>query len=291
MRNLLEHPFMKLAYEHRKFSLYQFDGQFKRKTTLSLKSDRIGIFICEKGHFHSDTTALSYHLHEKLVSFALSHECTKVFDAGVDVRFLLIMFDREILETFIRKVGGDVKMVMGSFSSCQCTVQNSGREISTSAARLYTEANGRYWGYLAAMEAAFDDLLVNFVRIFSEANPERVPSEPVTARVSMFLQAHMDRELTLEEIADWGGVSKNYLCRIFKKTTGQRVFQYLNALRIRRASEQLRESGETVERIARSVGFNNMNYFHKVFRSVTGTMPTAWRKSAGSASSPAKVEM
>lgn len=290
MASLLEHPFTTLVFEHRDFSLYRFEGRFQRKTSLTLKSDRIGIFLCEKGHFHSDTTTLTHHLHERLVSFALSHDCTKVFDAGVEIVFLLVMFDKTVLEAFIRRVGGDVNLVMGSFSSCQCTIRNTGRDISTAATKLHAEATDRYWGYATAIEAAFDELLVNFVRMFSEANREQVPSDPVTAKVGMFLEAHMDRELSLEEIADWAGVSKNHLCRIFKKSTGQRVFQYLNALRIRRACERLRGSGETVERIARSVGFNNMNYFHKVFKNVTGTMPTAWRKSAGTVSAPANME-
>ncbi|OQA09398.1 MAG: HTH-type transcriptional activator Btr [bacterium ADurb.Bin374] len=290
MANLLEHPFMRLVFEHRDFSLYRFDGQFRRKTSLTLKSGRIGIFICEKGHFHSDTTTLTHHLHERLVSFALSHDCTKVFDADVEVGFFLVMFDRAVLESFISGVGGDVRVVMGSFSSCQCTVRNTGRDISAAVSKLHAEATGRYWGYATAIEAAFDELLVNFVRMFSEANREQVPADPVTAKVGMFLEAHMDRELSLEEVADWAGVSKNHLCRIFKKSTGQRVFQYLNSLRIRRACERLKGTGETVERIARSVGFNNTNYFHKVFKNVTGTMPTAWRKSAGAAFAPANVE-
>ena len=59
-------------------------------------------------------------------------------------------------------------------------------------------------------------------------------------------------------------VDKYTLCRLFKKVTGQTVFEYLNRTRCLMAAEQIAE-GATVTEAALASGYESLSYFAKSF--------------------------
>ena len=86
------------------------------------------------------------------------------------------------------------------------------------------------------------------------------------------------RELDLAPIAAEMGMTKSHLCKIFKHGTGQTMTQFLNACRVRAACDLLKDPTQTIAAVAERAGFNNLNYFYRVFKKVTGTLPAEFRK-------------
>jgi len=81
-------------------------------------------------------------------------------------------------------------------------------------------------------------------------------------------------ELTLPEVARRCGASANHLNRILKQQTGQTFHQLLLRERLGRARELLAKGEMNVTEAAMDAGFNDSNYFARVFRKVHGYPPS-----------------
>ncbi|MGS2591650.1 substrate-binding domain-containing protein [Streptomyces hebeiensis] len=95
----------------------------------------------------------------------------------------------------------------------------------------------------------------------------------------VFLYEHYRHRISRWQVAEAAGVSADHLGRLFHRSYGVTVWEYLIRLRVRRAGDRLRLSGDSVHSVARSVGFQDRAYFSRVFRRVTGASPHAYRDS------------
>lgn len=93
-----------------------------------------------------------------------------------------------------------------------------------------------------------------------------------------YIQENYQKKMKLEELAKTAGMNEQYLCRFFKRKTGKTITEYINELRISYAVAQLAETNETVLNIAMDSGYENIGYFMKRFRRVTGMTPLEYRK-------------
>lgn len=81
----------------------------------------------------------------------------------------------------------------------------------------------------------------------------------------------------VEEVAVRIGVSPAHFARVFQKETGVSPIQYLTRLRLQFAINDLLNTPDTLEVIARRNGFSSGNYFCKVFRKHLNCSPTEYR--------------
>ena len=85
--------------------------------------------------------------------------------------------------------------------------------------------------------------------------------------------------LNIDMLADETGYSKYHLCKKFHKQFGISPMKYLQQMRISVACKLLvNEPDFTVKKIAAEVGFNDSDYFCKVFKQLKGTTPNAFRR-------------
>lgn len=95
---------------------------------------------------------------------------------------------------------------------------------------------------------------------------------------ALYIHHHYSREVTLEDLAQVAGLSRYHFTRLFKETTGITPIQYVTNFRIQQAADLLINSSIKIESIANQVGYQNANYFNKVFHKVTGESPGSFRK-------------
>lgn len=94
-----------------------------------------------------------------------------------------------------------------------------------------------------------------------------------------YISRHFTEEITMEELAAAAGVSPQYLCRVFKRRTDMRPFQYINCRRLQHAKLLLTRGGMTVSEISAAVGYNDVSYFCKLFREQEGVSPKKFMSS------------
>jgi YesN/AraC family two-component response regulator len=91
------------------------------------------------------------------------------------------------------------------------------------------------------------------------------------------MENNFNNNITIETVAQHVQRSTSFLSRMFKEATGTTINDYLIHLRIRRACELLRQPNYTLEDICREIGYSNVSYFNKLFKSRTGHTPGQYR--------------
>lgn len=97
-------------------------------------------------------------------------------------------------------------------------------------------------------------------------------------QVMQFLLENRFNKITLEQAAFTANLSKEAFCRFFKLRTRKTFSQYLVQLRINEAQKLLQESEMDVSQIAYQVGFENLSYFNRSFKTIVGISPREFRK-------------
>ena len=91
------------------------------------------------------------------------------------------------------------------------------------------------------------------------------------------IEQHSLRLRTLQQMADECHVNNAYLCRLFRRYDNQSPYQYLLRLKMSRAAERLKQPGALVKQVAEASGYPDRFHFSRVFASVFGLPPTAFR--------------
>lgn len=101
---------------------------------------------------------------------------------------------------------------------------------------------------------------------------------PLVRRVTDEIDLHLSSHPSTAELAERLGVSASTLTRRFKEATGGTVAAYVARRRAERATQLLATTSQSVRDIAMFVGYDDANYFVKVFRAEYGMTPTAYRE-------------
>lgn len=96
-------------------------------------------------------------------------------------------------------------------------------------------------------------------------------------RLRQDLDTHYREPQTLPELARRYGMHPGSLCRVFKQYTGVTLMDYINMRRIQAAMVNLRSTQDKIIKIALECGFNDLAYFNRKFRAITGKTPTQYR--------------
>ncbi|MDR2246596.1 MAG: response regulator [Treponema sp.] len=91
-----------------------------------------------------------------------------------------------------------------------------------------------------------------------------------------YIHDHYTKTIQLGDAAEAALVSTAYLSRLFSEHLKTNFVDYLTEMRIERAEKLIRESRMSIKEVARAVGYQDPNYFSKIFRKVTGMLPTQY---------------
>jgi len=108
-------------------------------------------------------------------------------------------------------------------------------------------------------------------------------SRGIASQVMFWLDEHYQQKFSLDALADELGKSRSYVSRKFHAETGEKIHDYLNTLRLRKACESLLHSDASVRDIAARVGFSDVTYFISAFKKGIGETPLQYRKNHGAA--------
>ncbi len=104
-------------------------------------------------------------------------------------------------------------------------------------------------------------------------------SQKMVAMVKDFVEAHLDQDLSLTDLASVAELSPSYFLRTFKQATGQTPHRYVMESRVQRARERLERTDHPLANIAYDCGFSSQSHMTDVFRSYLKMSPGRYRRS------------
>ena len=129
---------------------------------------------------------------------------------------------------------------------------------------------------------SYDELRTWFLRKIAESarNVSSKADEKanrIVTKARTFIDRNFQRDLTLEEVSREVHVSPYYFSKLFKEQTGENFINYLTLRRIETAKQLLLDGKLNVKNICTEIGYNDPNYFSRLFKRFEGITPTEYR--------------
>ena len=96
-------------------------------------------------------------------------------------------------------------------------------------------------------------------------------------KIARHLLENIELEISMNDLADKLYLSKNYIGELFKQETGTSIAEFVNKAKVNRAAVLLLETDLKWYEIALKLGFNNIEYFTKIFKKIMGVTPQNYR--------------
>jgi two-component system, response regulator YesN len=93
-----------------------------------------------------------------------------------------------------------------------------------------------------------------------------------------YIQDNYNKDIAINELAEKFAISPNYFSTIFKRETGQTTVNFIKDLRLKKACEYLVNTNKSIVDISKEVGYEDSQYFFRVFKKATGLTPLEYRK-------------
>lgn len=147
-------------------------------------------------------------------------------------------------------------------------------ETWAALAQLRQDAASLRLGRLAALGGLF--------RFLALIAPEQDPRRETGAnrhyeKALWYMQGAYARGVSVQEIADFVGLSRSQLFRVFVDACGMSPKAALQEMQLSQASALLRETDLSVEQVALSVGFSSAAHLAQLYRARFGTSPRGRR--------------
>lgn len=110
-------------------------------------------------------------------------------------------------------------------------------------------------------------------------------SETVRQIIS-YIDFHYMEDLTLTSLSEMFHLTRTYLSGLFKKETGVGLTEYIHQIRMRKAITLINTTSMSVTEIASACGYNDSNYFFRIFKKTYGISPKQYQKSISTLSGP-----
>ena len=127
-------------------------------------------------------------------------------------------------------------------------------------------------------ESRLIDFIEREIENMSEKDLGKNKNEnPQKEIIIKYINANYKRDISAGDVAGMLGYTDVYFSRLFKQLFNDNFINYLTNVRIENAKILLRDRSFTIKEVGESVGYNDSNYFAKVFRRLEGISPTEYR--------------
>lgn len=152
-----------------------------------------------------------------------------------------------------------------------------GKALKNQLLKIY-DARGNEFEHAVEMTGRLYTALAILMRNAQKASVGNTAQSYVQKGIE-YISANYSYPITVEEIADYVGLSRSHLFRSFHTVLGISPKEYLTDFRIKQACFLLEHTKLSITAIANSIGFDNGMYFSKAFHKKKGMSPKEYRES------------
>jgi AraC-type DNA-binding domain-containing proteins len=102
--------------------------------------------------------------------------------------------------------------------------------------------------------------------------------DTVISHAIEYIRQNYNTKIGVSEIAEFCHCSESYISHIFKRRTGVNINTYINKTRVEFSKHYLITTNDSMSDISINIGFNDPNYFSRVFTELIGCPPSEFRR-------------
>ena len=121
--------------------------------------------------------------------------------------------------------------------------------------------------------------LIEFNILISQNNAGHYYN-PALIKAIDYIQNHYQELITMEDLCNISGVSKQHLCLLFRTSLHTSTMEYVTKKRLQVSKEYLANSSMTIEDIAEKTGFCTASYYCKMFKRYEGMTTTQFKRNS-----------
>lgn len=157
------------------------------------------------------------------------------------------------------------------------------KRIAQIMVRIMEENREKKVGYQLMTKAFLYEIIGELIRgygVFFEDSLDGARQRSLAGmdRAMTYINDHLDRSLSLEEIAAVAGFTRTYFSTLFTELNGLTTWDYITIRRIERSCELLRRTDLPIIEVAENCGYGNLSNFNRMFLRIVGSSPSAYRR-------------
>lgn len=216
------------------------------------------------------TIPLCFYTHEKkeaqLIEWEKTDELLFRMEAGMiddTLQLLDVLFDHFTnlhactlfdVKYFCFQLSNKVKFIMSTYFEPINSNSNS-----TSIQSILNELFS-----LDEIKQYYASFFINMSELLKDQNI--YSSDNTIEKIKIYINRHYQNNLTVEFISSLFYMNRSYCSHLFKQSTGINFVDYVNNVRIKQAKYLIQNSDKKMYQIAKSVGYDNVKYFYRVFK-------------------------
>ncbi len=194
--------------------------------------------------------------------------------------------ERRVIETSgngrLDAVSNAIKLYFGVSYELSVYEEHAVSRGSSSRAAAYVgilKSGKMYWGV-----GLDEDIIKSSIAALVSAGNKMTLSENIRegreeriVDIMRYVQNHY-KDVTLERLSENFHLSSPYLSKYIKEHTGATFQEAVKKARMKKARAMLKETNQTVESIAASVGYETVEHFNRLFKKTYGMTPVQFRR-------------
>lgn len=120
--------------------------------------------------------------------------------------------------------------------------------------------------------------MLNYLLLELAESSELTSGNEHVMKILPYIEEHITENLTLQTISTKMNLSREYTSYIFKKEMGKTLTAYVNERKLLLAKELIIDGAMTLTDIASYLGYENYNYFSRIFKNNLGITPIALKQ-------------
>lgn len=143
---------------------------------------------------------------------------------------------------------------------------------------IHSEYYEKKSGWKTMVKSDFLKLIVFLSRVYSFDKTEDRTGIVQIAGAVAYIEQNYTNQISVAKLAELSNYSERQFIRLFKKAFSCIPMEYITNLRMQKARELLRMSGLSITEVALRCGYNDSNYFSRIFRKYNSISPKEYRR-------------
>lgn len=275
-----------IHYDDPRIPLYVRRGDLKSLSNMAALChwhDDVELLLAKKGHLCYSINGTLVQIPEGNAIFVNSRQMHFGFSAdGTDCEYVCVTFrpqslfgNEELIRQFVLPI-----LSCAHFSHMELE-RGVHSELLDLIGQLDELHHGQPEGFQLLALSPVIALWHGLYGLMQQTLQEQPASDPnvwIVRQMLEYIRTHYPEKVTLDSIANAGGICRTRCCQFFRKYLGMTPNDYLNSFRLEKSMELLKGSKLSVTEIAAACGYSGSSYFAELFSREKGCTPTQYRK-------------